>query len=135
MTLRTPPRRGFTLIELMIALAIVAILTAIALPSYQSYIQSARRTDGQASLQRIMLEQEKWRSNHPTYTATLSDLGVTSSSADGHYTLALSGTSGTGYTATATATGGQANDAACADMTLEVDAADVTTGPAGCWKQ
>jgi type IV pilus assembly protein PilE len=134
-TNRAPPRRGFTLVKLLSVVAILAILAAIAVPSYQSYVRSARLTDGQASLQRIMLEQEKWRSNHSAYTASLNDLGVTSTSADGHYTITLSGATGTGYTATATATGSQASDTTCSPMTLAVNGANVTTGPGSCWKK
>ena len=66
--------RGFTLIELMIAVAVIAILATIALPSYRQYVLEARRGDGQTALQRIQLAQEKWRTNHDSFTTTLSDL-------------------------------------------------------------
>lgn len=128
---------GFTLIELMVVVAIIGILAAIAYPSYTSYIQNSRRADGQGALQRIVLEQEKWRANHTTYTETLSDLGIAPSSPEGYYTLALSGANGTGYTATATATGAQANDTQCASMTMVVSlgGATITTNPSTCWKK
>jgi type IV pilus assembly protein PilE len=135
---------GFTLIELMITVAVIAVLAAIAIPSYQSYTLGARRVDGQASLQRILLEQEKWRSNHSTYASTLSDLGITSSSsAEGYYTITLSSVSGTGYTAAATPTGTQAADTACNPMRIIVNGANIanvsgasTTQDADrCWKR
>lgn len=51
LTRRTPrPQRGFTLIELMMAVAIIAILAAIALPSYQSYVARARRAEARTQL-------------------------------------------------------------------------------------
>ena len=53
--------RGFTLIELMIVVAIVAVLAAIALPSYQDYVRKGRRADGRAMLQSASLAQEKFR--------------------------------------------------------------------------
>jgi type IV pilus assembly protein PilE len=128
---------GFTLLELLIVVAVISILAAIAFPSYRSYTLTARRVDGQASLQRVLLEQEKWRANHATYASSLTDLGMGSGSADGHYTLALSGVTGTGFTATATAaTGGsQTADTACAAMTLTLNELTVTNAPAACWRQ
>ena len=52
---------GFTLIELMMVLAITGILASMALPSYQAHIRKARRMDAQAGLQRIQMEQTRWR--------------------------------------------------------------------------
>ena len=126
--------RGFTLIELMIAVAVVAILAAIALPSYQDYVRRARRSDGKEALLRVQIEQEKWRTNNSSYTSTLSDLGLTSPSVEGYYTIAIAaGANGISFTATATATGSQASDSGCTPLTLTVAAAGETKGPAGCW--
>lgn len=135
-----PPRSadsgGFTLIELMIVVAVIAILAVIALPSLQRYIMEARCSDGQAALQRLQLAQEKWRTNHNSFTSTLADLGLNNRSDDGHYTLAITAASATGYTAAATAAGAQAGDTACATLTLSLsNGVQINTGPAGCWKQ
>jgi type IV pilus assembly protein PilE len=58
---------GFTLIELMIVLVIVAILLAIAYPSYVNYTRKAKRGEAQTSLMNWSINQEIWRSNHPSY--------------------------------------------------------------------
>lgn len=128
--------RGFTLIELMIVVAVLAILAVIALPSYQRYIMEARRSDGQAGLQRIQLAQEKWRTNHGSFTTALADLGQNGTSDEGHYTLRVTAASATGYTATATAQGGQAQDTACATMSVTLsNGVNLATTPATCWKK
>lgn len=126
------PSGGFTLIELMIVVAIIAILAAIAYPSYQDSIRKARRADGKEALLRIQLEAEKWRVNNATYTCNLADLGLGNTSLESWYTLALSACSATGFTASATGTGDQANDTGCTPLTLTVTATD-TRGPSGCW--
>ena len=60
-------KRGFTLIELMIVVAVIAVLGAIALPSYQDYVRKGRRADARSLLQGMSLAQEKWRLGHTTY--------------------------------------------------------------------
>ncbi|NMG14650.1 Minor pilin, type IV [Aromatoleum bremense] len=126
---------GFTLIELMIVVAVVGILAAIAYPSYQEFVRKARRADGKEALVRVQIEQEKWRTNNTTYTSNLvDDLGLDDESAEKHYTLAISGTSGTGYTVTATAVGAQADDTDCATIVLKEGVAESEKRtPAVCW--
>ncbi|WP_432471144.1 type IV pilin protein [Amphritea sp. HPY] len=58
---------GFSLIELMIAVAIVGILTAIAYPSYTSFIIDARRTDGQEALMGFANAMERFKTENMTY--------------------------------------------------------------------
>lgn len=78
--------RGFTLIELMITVAIVAILAAIAYPSYTHHVTKAHRSTGQGKLLEIMQAEERYFTTNDTYTTALkTDLGYKNDpvSADG----------------------------------------------------
>ena len=87
-----PARRGshgFTLMELLIALTIVALLAAVALPSYQSAICKVRRAEGKSALLRLMQQQEQVYTQRISYVAfSASSLGP-----DGQLFKWFSGTS------------------------------------------
>lgn len=132
---------GFTLIELMIVVAVVAILAAIAVPSYMESIRKSRRSDATTSLAKIQLAQETYRLNHTSY-GTLANLGLADPlpSTEGYYRIALSTISATGYTATATPVSGksQAADSTCTTITMTVSGGGntVSNGPtAACWSK
>ena len=138
---------GFTLMELMIAVSIVAILAAIALPSYQDQVRQARRADGQVALMEIALAQEKFRTHCTHYASTLtgtrhcdtaqaasSALGLSATSPEGYYSLSVSESSTTSFTARAAPIGNQALDDSrgviCAPLTIDQDG---QREPRACW--
>jgi type IV pilus assembly protein PilE len=125
---------GFTLIELMIAVTVIGILSAIAYPSYTEYGKRAKRSDGKAGLLKLQLAQEKYRANHLAYAAALADLGIASSdSPDGHYTLAITDADSTTYTVTATP---NFTDTNCGTLGINQTGVKTVTGSdsvADCW--
>lgn len=80
---------GFTLIELMIVVTIVAILFSVGMPAYQKYTARGARTDGTAILLDIIRMQESYFIQNRTYTSDLTDLGLsaTQKSQQGYYSL------------------------------------------------
>ena len=130
MAIHPSHRRGFTLIELMIVVAVIGILATIAYPSYQDYIRKARRIDAQSVMLDIQLLQEKYRVNHVSY-GSLTDLGSFPSD---YYTFAISGNTASAYTITATAKSGtsQASDTGCTSMAVNQASAKT---PDSCWKK
>ncbi|WP_306674516.1 MULTISPECIES: type IV pilin protein [unclassified Endozoicomonas] len=109
---------GFTLIELMIVVAIIGIIVAVAIPSYQQYVFESRRTDAHVALMTAAAEQEKFYTYDNAYTTDINNLGG-ATSPDGHYTIAVTGTNTT-YTLTATAnsSSSQIDDTDCRTITL-----------------
>ena len=90
--------QGFTLIEVMIVVVIVAILAAVAIPSYQNSIQKTRRADAKEALTRVAASEERYFFTNNEYTAVGTSVGLPSNgeSTDGHYTIKIYTTAGTG---------------------------------------
>lgn len=121
--------QGFTLVELMIVAAIVGILVAIGLPSYQNHVAESKRTEGIGKLMEIMQQQESFYSENYSYTADLeNDLGysaATLESENGYYTVSAAAC-GDGIAACVNLT---ATPATASDGVLTLDSAGARTGP------
>ena len=103
-----------TLVELLIVVAIVAILASAALPSWNSQVQKARRADARNTLIFVQVEQEKYRADNGSYASSMSALGLNSynSASRDYYNISIVSNSETAFVASATpnTNGGQNND-------------------------
>jgi type IV pilus assembly protein PilE len=139
--------RGFTLIETMIAVAVVGVLSGIAYPNIEGQFLRARRTDALVAMMQVQLAQERFRANNAAY-ATLAEAGLRATSPAGHYRLEVVTSSNAGYEILASAVAGQARDSRCRFLRLAlVDASltyasgsDVTTANGAdanraCWSR
>lgn len=137
---------GFTLVELMIVVAIVGILAGIGYPSYSAYIIDNNRNDAKTGLYKAQLLQEQYYLDNGQYATSLASgatgtLSGWSDSSD-YYTFALDPSSSTSsYTliATVAASSSQATDSDCASFTIDhfgvttsLDSTNIVT--TDCWR-
>lgn len=123
-----PRSRGFTLIELMIVVAVIAILSAIAYPSYREHVLRGNRNDAKG----VLLENAQWMERNYTttnlYNQDGSGTAISASTAlpwpksprDGgntYYTMAITAVASSSYTLTATPAGTSVNDR-CGNLTI-----------------
>lgn len=144
--------RGFTLIELMIAVAIVGLLAAVAYPTYQDTVRKSRRSDGMSALMECATSQERYYTRNNSYAdqAAADSSDFCQDSSEGYYAVSVANSGCTFtvngvdryscFTATATAQpkGGQDNDTECYRLIVdetgskrsEDSGGNATTG---CW--
>jgi len=128
--------QGFTLIELMIVVVVIATLVGLAFPSYIEFITRARRSDGQALLLDAAARQERFFFNANTYTTDTDAMGFNdpAKSPDEHYTLTVVDADQDSYTLQAAPNGDQVNDEYCGwlQLTSQGTKSSEHDGPR-CW--
>ena len=134
-------QHGFTLIELMIVVALFAIITTISVTSYRQYMLRANLTDASAFLLRLAAAQERWYLDNNAYSNDLvGDLRIGATSERGYYsiTVTLNADPATGYTAVAepVADGRQNTDKDCRQLSIN-ETSSRDSAPKGidvCWR-
>ncbi len=133
-SLRT--HNGFTLVELVVTMVVAAILTAIAVPSYLTYVRQSRRTEAKSAILDLASLEERYFSTANAYTNVPANLGFPTPTSgpntvtnqpvgSGYYTVtipaptAASATAAAGYSITATAIGDQLKDTDCYQFTVD----------------
>jgi type IV pilus assembly protein PilE len=134
-----PYQTGVTLIELIIVVVVVGILSAMAVPSYRQYVLRTHRTEAKSALLQLQQAQEKFYLQNNTYaangalaTAPPNGLGLSATTENGWYTIAITAADANDFAATATAAGDQVADTRCATFTLTGSGQRTATNT-DCW--
>ncbi|MFT7558445.1 MAG: type IV pilus assembly protein PilE [Flavobacteriales bacterium] len=127
---------GFTLIELMIVIAILGVLAAYAYTSYINSVQKSRRSDAMDALLNKATLQERWYMASNQYTGDIDDVGGAESQKE-YYTITVDNTTdcssvGACFTLTATAIDAQTDDTDCLTMSVN-NFGQRTATTANCW--
>ena len=153
--LRRGSQGGFTLVELVIAMVVAAILTAIAIPMYMHQVRESRRTDARSALLDLAGREERYYATNSAYTNSSVNLGYTTTAqgsswpqsvGSGYYqisqpTVPAAAIAAPSYSISATPTGTQVADTTCASFTVTStgqQTAQDTSGndqSATCWGQ
>ncbi|WP_422824001.1 type IV pilin protein [Variovorax robiniae] len=133
-----PPPHGFTLIELMITVAVIAILAAVAYPSYTRYIVRSNRAAAQGYMLEVSGLQQRYLLDARAYAAQLSDLATTvPATVAANYTITTAPVAGPppGFTVTAVPINAQlARDGECGTLGLNQAGTKTVTGTGStCW--
>ncbi len=139
--------KGFTLIELMITMVVIAVIAAIAIPSYGRYVQRSARAEAATGLREASVFMQRFYAMNSAYDQKLdgtalalpASLQQTPSQGVARYVIDLANLTATGFTLRATPQGGQVGDG-CGTLTLtntgQRTASDAGTGSATtrCWR-
>ncbi|MCX7563987.1 type IV pilin protein [Xanthomonadaceae bacterium XH05] len=117
--------QGFTLIELIIVIGVIAILASIAFPAYNDYVQRSRRAVAQSAMLETVQAMERFHTANNTYA------GAACAATAQYYAVSCTNQTATSFTITATPQGGQTGDS-CGTMTIN-QAGAKTAGTTGCW--
>lgn len=135
-------KNGYTLMELLVTVAIVGILASIAIPTYKSYTIKTRRSEGRAFALEIMQRQEKYYTENNTYTTNLTQLGYSSgtpTSEKGYYQVSAAAAAdgiANNVILTAQPQGNQATDTECGSFIINSNGSKTTsTSSATCWNK
>lgn len=133
-------RQGFTLVEVMIALVVVGLLSALAYPTYQAQVAKGRRTDAKQSLLELSQKMERFSTERGTYVgATLGRAGLYPQvTSGGYYDLSIAAQTLDGFTVKATPRGAQVGDA-CASFLYnqlgeQMVSNDASLSAVKCWQ-
>ncbi|MDR3560622.1 MAG: type IV pilin protein [Negativicutes bacterium] len=127
--------KGFSLIELMITVAIIGILAAIALPSYQSYIARSNRAEAREILLEDAQFLERYYTENNKYTGAILPYGVSPKTGTAKYTISATSLVDQAFTLSAAPTGVMTGDG-CGNLTLTSEGVKSETGTLGvdlCW--
>lgn len=138
----TIEQRGFSLVELMIALTVAGILSAIALPGYGELTRRVQRQDARLALLAIQNRQERYFIEHHQYATSLAagpaGLAMSGRSEAGNYLLRIEARAdGTGYLAVASAdaSGRQAGDRRCAQLAMDETGRRLVAAEGDLWRE
>ena len=134
---------GFTLIEMMIVIALISIMMVIAVPSYNQHIEKSRRTEAMSALMDLSNRQQQFMLDRNTYSNSLTNIGIESDMTEfGNYILAISTESSScpliscfELTATPVEDAQQINDKICTKFILSSSTSKTSEGlyPGRCW--